>query len=224
MLTVLAGLVAGGAHALTGPDHLAALLPIAAARGRRAGLTGLLWGAGHGVGVTLVGVLVLAIGATADVQVLSAWSELLVGVTLVVVGTWGLRRGLRTVVHSHAHEHDHEHEHLHVHAPGVDHAAPEAHAGHQHAAFGVGVLHGLAGAGHLVAALPALALGWTWGTAWLIAYLAGAMAAMGAFGAAVGGSAHRLDPTSMRRVVAGAGAIAVAVGVAWIAHGIPAVW
>mgnify|MGYP003315356662 CR=1 FL=1 len=46
MLTILSGLVAGAAHVVTGPDHLAALAPIAVQEPARAAKLGFRWGLG----------------------------------------------------------------------------------------------------------------------------------------------------------------------------------
>ena len=51
LAATVGGLFAGGLHAVTGPDHLAALLPLCI--GRRwwlASCTGAYWGLGHGIG------------------------------------------------------------------------------------------------------------------------------------------------------------------------------
>lgn len=47
MLTLLAGLVAGILHVLTGPDHLATVGTLAIEERWRSWVTGLVWGVGH---------------------------------------------------------------------------------------------------------------------------------------------------------------------------------
>lgn len=94
------GLFAGGLHAIAGPDHLAALLPrCCGQRWYKAGRIGALWGMGHGVSATMLGVL--AFGLKAQVQkapgvkaVLSQAShltEIAVGLSLIVIGAMGIR-------------------------------------------------------------------------------------------------------------------------------------
>src|SRR5687768_14257415 len=158
MIELAAGLVAGSAHVLAGPDHLAAVAPLASVRrGLQAWRPGARWGLGHALGVGVVGGLavllrgVLPSGALASV---SGWSERVVGVVLIGIGIWGVRRALATRVHAHAHSHGGpRHVHVHVHGDATEHDAPAAHV-HTHAAFAVGVLHGVAGSSHLVGVLP----------------------------------------------------------------------
>src|SRR5262249_62336555 len=60
-LAAAAGLGAGVLHTWTGPDHLAALSPLAVSRGRRAWGLGVRWGIGHSAGaLALAGLGLLA--------------------------------------------------------------------------------------------------------------------------------------------------------------------
>ncbi|MFM7103773.1 MAG: nickel transporter [Verrucomicrobiota bacterium] len=163
LLIAFTGWVAGCTHVLMGPDHLAAVAPLAVRGHRRAWISGFRWGLGHSAGVALVALLLLALRGVLPLEALSAFSERLVGVLLMAIGLWAVRQALRMEVHAHCHSHDDStHEHLHFHAPGQAHApAPEparrapGHF-HGHAAFGIGTLHGLAGSSHLLGVLPAL--------------------------------------------------------------------
>jgi len=60
--SLITGGIAGGAlHAIAGPDHLAALLPSCVGqRWWRAGRIGALWGVGHGISATILGVTMYA--------------------------------------------------------------------------------------------------------------------------------------------------------------------
>jgi hypothetical protein len=217
MLTALTGLAAGAAHVVTGADHLAALAPIALDDRRRAVRAGAAWGLGHGAGVVALGALGLAAGEALDVTRLSAWSELAVGVLLVFVGLWALRRAGRITVHAHTHDHlDEAHGHLHVHVDERDHAAPKAHAGHTHAAFGVGMLHGAAGTGHIFGVLPALALPPGEAVVYLGAYLVAAVLSMTLVAVALGRLTQMGGPALLRGLMRGCGAAAVALGVFWV--------
>ncbi|MFQ5600612.1 MAG: nickel transporter, partial [Candidatus Krumholzibacteriia bacterium] len=154
---VLAGFLAGGIHVLTGPDHLAAVAPLAAAERRRIWRAGLQWGLGHTGGVWGVAALALLTRGLLPVQLLSSWSERFVGVALIGLGLWALRRALASRVHVHEHEHDGvHHRHVHVHRH-TSHHDERSHA-HAHAALAFGVLHGAAGSSHFLGVLPALAL------------------------------------------------------------------
>jgi len=98
---LLTGGVLGGAlHAIAGPDHLAALLPrCCGKRWYKAGRIGLLWGIGHGVSVTILGVLGFALksqfskapSSNAMLNGVSQLMEAAVGLSLIVIGAMGLR-------------------------------------------------------------------------------------------------------------------------------------
>jgi len=61
-LTVLTGLLAGAFHVLSGPDHLAAVAPLAlSSEGRHAWREGWRWGLGHTAGVIVVALVALAL-------------------------------------------------------------------------------------------------------------------------------------------------------------------
>jgi len=187
-VAVLTGLLAGIVHVWSGPDHLAAIAPLAVRRPKQTWIPGAKWGVGHSAGVAIVGMLSLLLRDLIPVDLVSTWGERLVGVMLLAIGIWALRKAFR--VHSHEHEHDgtrHMHLHTHVHLGGTSstsphssdthwtssasphlhgsvtspphsHDHPSAHAHHTHAALGIGILHGLAGSSHFLAVLPSLAL------------------------------------------------------------------
>lgn len=176
---------------LSGPDHLAAMAPLSVDRRERAWTTGFRWGVGHSAGVLLVGVLSLLLREIVPLEALSSWAERAVGVMLLGIGIWGLRKALNHHVHVHEHTHGgHRHAHIHVH----DHATSHSHAAvhgrphaHTHAAFAVGTLHGLAGSSHFLGVLPALAFPTkAQAVSYLIAYGVGCILAMAAFSSAVG--------------------------------------
>lgn len=152
------GLAAGAAHALSGPDHLAAVAPLAFDRPVAAWRLGLRWGAGHACAVAFIGGLALVLRHQIDLSLLSAAGETLAGVSLVALGVWGWHRVVRHYVHVHEHEHDGvRHRHLHLHRRGIDHPHAREHR-HRHVAFGFGLLHGAGGTSHLLGVLPAVAL------------------------------------------------------------------
>lgn len=164
MFAAAAGVFAGLIHVISGPDHLAAVAPLAADRDRPYWRTGLQWGLGHTSGVLLIGALLLGFRELIPIAVISAYSERIVGVILLCVGVWAALRAreVRRGVHSHGH----------------------ASSG---ASFVMGTVHGVAGSSHLFGILPALALP-TQSAA--VSYLAGfgmgAIAGMTLFAAMVG--------------------------------------
>ncbi len=188
MEQLLIGFVAGFAHVVTGPDHLAALAPFASRNGRTATWRlGLRWGLGHAAGVAVVGMLLWLLKDTALVEGFSAWAERLVGVLLIAVGALGLHARLNGKIHSDEHAHSGvSHSHIHTHFGRVDHR-------HSHAALGIGLLHGTAGGTHLWVLLPTLAIGDMTGVVlYLAAYALATVAAMTLFTAGLGGLAKRL--------------------------------
>lgn len=221
LLALLTGLAAGALHVVAGPDHLAALAPIALRDRLGAIRTGATWGLGHGAGVVLVGGLGVAASQLVDAAWLSAWSEFLVGFLLLGVGAWALRSALKLTVHEHGHgHHDSDHSHLHLHV-GQEAHDRTAHRGHTHAAFGVGLLHGAAGTGHLLGVIPALALPAAHAAIYLAAYLVAAVASMAVFGGALGLLARRTGPRALRGLMAASGVAAIAVGLYWLSAGLP---
>src|SRR5687768_5046354 len=104
MLTVLTGAVAGFFHVLSGPDHLAAVAPLAAADRERGWVAGWTWGIGHAAGVVAVALLaVLLRDALPPIETLSAVSERIVGAALIAVGLWALGRSTRLRHAAHVH-------------------------------------------------------------------------------------------------------------------------
>src|SRR5688572_10187204 len=215
MLTLVTGAVAGLFHVLSGPDHLAAVAPLAMADRERGWLAGWTWGLGHAAGVVTVALLAILLrDVFPSIDVLSAWSERLVGAALIGIGLWALRRGMRIGFTPHAHGTT-AHQHLHVQAgPGW-----MRRLGHAHASFYLGVLHGVAGSSHFFGVLPALALP-TRGAAltYLAAFGIGTVAAMTLFAAAVGAAGTRVQPgaSTYRAMMLVAAAAAIAVGGVWL--------
>lgn len=223
MLVVITGLIAGLAHVVSGPDHLAAVAPLAVREHRRSWRTGLRWGMGHSAGVALVALLLFAVRESLPVEAISAWSERLVGVMLIGVGIWALRRGLKVEVHAHRHEHDGAGEHEHVHFHSKDHGhAPGL--GHPHAAFGIGTLHGLAGSSHFLGVLPTLALpDWISALGYLSGFGTGTVLAMGGFSWALGwlGKWSSKDYMGTYRALVQSSAVAaIGVGCWWVWQGV----
>ena len=218
----LAGLLAGLVHVLSGPDHLAAVAPLATTERRAAWRAGLFWGVGHSAGVGAVGLLALWLRDSLPVDALSSWSEHAVGFVLIAVGVWGLHRSLRRHIHVDAHDHGSlTHAHAHVHGEPTPPGRRHRHAfhAHTHAALAVGMLHGLAGSSHLLAVIPALALpGFAASAAYLAAYGAGTVAGMTGFAAGLGLLAQRTGHGSQapRWLLSTCSAAAVLVGVAWL--------
>jgi hypothetical protein len=166
--------------------------------------------------VVIAALAVLLRDLLPPIETISAWSERIVGAALIGVGFWALRRSGRIRPAPHVHGAT-AHDHLHVQrGPGWIRRA-----GHIHASFCLGVLHGIAGTSHFVGVLPALALP-SRGAAmmYIAAFGAGTVAAMTAFAAAAGrvGTASH-SPITYRIVMTTAAAVAMLVGSWWLFAG-----
>jgi ABC-type nickel/cobalt efflux system permease component RcnA len=220
MIAALTGLIAGIIHVWSGPDHLAAIAPLAVRRHRNAWVPGVRWGLGHSAGVAVVGLLSLLLRDLIPVALLSSWGERVVGVMLIGIGCWALAKALK--IHAHEHEHDGDrHVHLHAHSHGLAHNQPKAHQ-HSHAAFGIGILHGLAGSSHFLGVLPILALPThLQAVAYLAAFAAGTVASMAAFASVMGLLASRCaggSTKAYRGLMSVCACAAIGVGCFWLLH------
>lgn len=193
MFAFFAGLAAGLLHVFSGPDHLAAVAPLAADSDRDKWRTGLQWGIGHTIGVLLIAGLLLLVRERLPLEAISAHSERLVGIALILVGAWGfwsarVRRRAAATTHSHS-----------------------------GASFGMGALHGLAGSSHLFGVLPALAFATRIEAAFYLAgFGAGAIAGMTAFSAAMGLLSSRLSHRHSSGLLYASSAAALVVGGFWL--------
>ncbi|MDD2632124.1 MAG: sulfite exporter TauE/SafE family protein [Bacteroidales bacterium] len=236
MIQFITGLTAAAAHVVSGPDHLAAVTPLAIESRRKAWGIGLAWGAGHTLGILVIGILFLLFRDVIPVERISEHSELLVGIILILIGAWAISKVFIKSKNHHHHPHMHTtedgayiHQHDHDHNQNTEHVAAEAHR-HQHArrhrqnikaSLGVGVFHGLAGVSHLLAILPTLALPTKMDAAlYLIGFGVGTLAAMMLFAAILGfvsgktAIAGRAATHNLLRIVGGAAAIII--GIWWI--------
>lgn len=184
------GFLLGMRHA-TDADHVIAVSTIVA-RGRRildSTLIGALWGIGHTITVTAVGVLIIVFNVVIPPPVGLAM-ELAVAVMLILLGVLNLTGVLRAVterftppapMHGHPHEHIHAHDsddphphaHAHLHAHGRDDRLPGGGLVHDLGWYQllrpvvVGLVHGLAGS----AAVALLVLSTIQDTASALLYL-----------------------------------------------------
>lgn len=201
MLSVAAGLAGGVIHAMAGPDHVAAVAPLTL-EGKRSGLVlGLIWGLGHGAGVAAIGALLWLVKDAVAIEATSAWAEFLVGFFLIGMGAWAASRGLKGQKQASA--------------------LPVAGPKHRHVAFGVGALHGSAGASHLLALFPLAGFSAASAAGYLIAYIIGAAGAMGVIGWLTGALSARLGARFQPLLLLGAGALACLVGVVWLVRSWP---
>lgn len=220
-LPLITGLAAGVVHVFSGPDHLSAIAPFAAENKSKGWLTGLFWGIGHTSGVWIIGIIAYFLREILPLESISIWSERLVGFTLVGIGLWGIGRALKTRVHAHEHTHHGEaHVHAHAHTEGAEHTPAEPHR-HSHAPLGIGVLHGLAGSGHLFGVMPALLLpSRIAAITYVAAYGLGSILAMSLFSQVISkfSSVFSSNGNALKYLQLVFSSTAILVGLFWINH------
>ena len=145
LLTIYAGFI----HAFEA-DHLLAVSNIVSQRDnvKLSLKDGIFWGLGHTSTIFFVGVLMIVFKAGISDQYFR-YFESLVGVMLIALAIYRMVvffREKKVVIHAHPHQHAGEqHIHLHVHVGNK-----QVHQ-HKHSlAYGVGLVHGLAGSGALI--------------------------------------------------------------------------
>ena len=145
LLTIYAGFT----HAFEA-DHLLAVSNIVSQRNntRLSMKDGIFWGLGHASTIFFIGVLMIVFKAGISDQYFH-YFEAAVGIMLIALAVYRLVeyfRDKKIVIHAHPHSHEgHQHSHLHVHVGNK--------TGHRHKhtlAYGVGLVHGLAGSGALI--------------------------------------------------------------------------
>lgn len=221
-LVLLVSALLGLRHA-SDPDHLAAVTTLIASeedRGgiRKAGLMGLLWGAGHGTSLVLIGLPLVLFNRYLPEAVRQA-AEALIGAIIILLAVRLLLRWRRGLFHVHVHTHEGD-AHRHVHSHVRDEAHEHAHARRTPlGAYGVGLVHGIGGSGGLTLLLLSTISDKTQAAGALLLFAAGTAVSMAllstAFGLAIaGGPLGR----HFERVAPVLGGLGVAFG-AWYALG-----
>jgi ABC-type nickel/cobalt efflux system permease component RcnA len=219
---------------VTGPDHLAAVTPLAIENKKRSWGVGLFWGLGHIIGMLLIGLLFLAFKEFIPIEEISHYSEQIVGIILVGIGIWAIYKVFNRNIpkhkhphyhddpepHVHIHAHPHEHEHDHEHGPEHTHSHKKVIRQNNFAALGVGTIHGFAGVSHLILLIPTLALPSRFDSVmYLGGFATGTLAAMVAYAAVIGligqRSAALKSPRAFQIVRIVGGLLAIVIGVLW---------
>ncbi len=154
VVALVIAFVLGLRHA-SDPDHLVAVTSLVAADGggtRRAAALGAWWGLGHGGTLLVVGLPLILLKSE-----LPTWLELgaerAVGVVILLLAVRVLWKWVRGDYRVDSHS---QHRHPHVYRARDEHSHHRTRSPRQ--AFGIGLLHGLAGTGAvvllLIAALP----------------------------------------------------------------------
>ncbi len=207
LFLALTGTLAGVAHALSGPDHLAAVLPLTAEAPRRAVRTTLAWAAGHGTGTLALAAVTGLFRGGLPLDQLGAHAEAVIGVVLVATGAWSLARSRRERARIDGR--------LQADREGGPRSGEGAVARPVGLALAFGGLHGIAGGTHVVTVLAALALPTEGAIAWLSGFVAGAGLAMGAVGVLARTFGGTLPPARLRTLQRFTAILAMIVGAAW---------
>jgi cytochrome c biogenesis protein CcdA len=156
LLTIYAGFT----HAFEA-DHLLAVSNIVSQRDHiwSSVKDGIFWGLGHSSTIIFIGILMIMFRVGISEHSFH-YFEATVGLMLIILAVYRLLKFFRdkkVVIHRHHHEHEGEGEHQHLHAhivPKHEHVHAHSHThSHSHThklAYGVGLVHGLAGSGALV--------------------------------------------------------------------------
>lgn len=221
-------------------DHMIAVTAFVSTRPalRAAAGFGARWGLGHSLAVLAAGGLLLATGLRWPAGY-DAIGEGLVGVMLVAVGLWAMRRARKLHLHPPEEHGDHLHLHVHGHAKAghvhAHHHAPlppdfptsQTHHHPAPAARGitlVGMLHGLAGTSAVVALVPVTLMDRTTvGLGYLLAFGAGTMLAMTGYAVLAAVAMRQATEASVRlgqKLGAFVGVGSVVVGAWWIVRAV----
>lgn len=156
MLGIFITIYAGLEHAFEA-DHLLAVNSLVTNRNKikEAVKDGVYWGIGHTVTIFVVGILMIGFKVTVSQHIFS-YLEASVGLMLVFLGIYRMTKIFKKNTHSHTYTHSHSNSATHSHT--YSHSHLYVVSSHNHttnlknhkAAFGVGLVHGLAGSGALV--------------------------------------------------------------------------
>jgi hypothetical protein len=209
------GLLSGGLHAVTGPDHVAAVLPNSMGQRWWAGLrVGAIWGLGHGISTMILGLAALMVKNQMSarfkmIEGLSKLAESAVGFSLVFIGLMGIKEVREMGNEGSGHGAD---------ARGVTQSRPRS----QRAILMNGLLHGFSLDGAQTIA-PALAMkGLHSAVFFLVAYCFGTMAAMAITAGALGESSIRLFKNNSnnadlpKKLAFTSSLVALIVGLYWV--------
>jgi len=137
MISLITGLGASMLHVISGPDHLAAVTPLALSKNLKAWFVGLFWGIGHVLGALIIGGLFILLRELIPIDLISNYSEQAVGIMLIAIGLWAFWKLRRP--------HHHHHKEISTKKTLIS-------------AISIGIIHGLTGVSHIIGILPTLAL------------------------------------------------------------------
>ncbi|HET9959149.1 MAG TPA: hypothetical protein VFQ61_31880 [Polyangiaceae bacterium] len=191
-LALLYGASSGALHAVTGPDHVLSLGPVALKQPRSPWKIGLLWGVGHALGTLALALPLVWWSTVAPLPWLAALGDRLGGVALMLMAGWSwwsLRRPLSS--------------------KDADTRRP----------WLIGLVHGITGATSLLLVLPMLVSGSPSLTlTYLLAFALGSTLAMATLTSALARLGQRLSPPLVTRLQRSLVGVSFAVGALWLAR------
>ena len=201
LIYLLTGLAASSLHVISGPDHLAAVTPLAIENKKKSWLVGFSWGLGHTIGVFIIGILFIMFKDVIPVETISGYSEQIVGVLLILIGLWIFYR-------------------IFSKKPS---RKIETKKNDVWTALGIGIVHGVAGVSHLIGILPSLALPTKVDSAsYILGFGLGTIITMVAYSAIMGLMSQSAAQRNQKKLLLGirlaGSSAAVLVGIFWIFH------
>jgi nickel/cobalt exporter len=176
MTAVLYGASSGALHAVSGPDHVLSLGPVAIAHGRGSWRIGLAWGTGHALGTLLLSVPLLCLSQLSHAGWLARHGDRLSALALLVTALVSLTAAWRKQP-----------------------AAGEQQVGRS--AVFIGFVHGATGAGSLLLLLPVLGTGsLAHGLLYLAAFSVGSTLAMAGLTALIARAGQRLERATVGKL------------------------
>ncbi len=151
-IPIIAGIIAAALHVISGPDHLAAVSPIAIETKHKVWRIGFYWGAGHLFGMLVIGLLFISFKEAIPVNSISNYSEQLVAIVLIGIGLWSLYKLFyRESIHKKSKRVTNEvlfNQQQNQKQRKVNTGVTSS--------FSIGLLHGFAGIAHFLLLLPVL--------------------------------------------------------------------
>lgn len=223
-----AGTLSSMVHVVSGPDHLAAVTPLVIETKKKAWKIGLSWGIGHLAGMLFIGILFTIFKELINIDMISSYSEQMVGFVLVFVGLWAFYKIFKKdKLHDHLHVHTEKDPVIHIHQHGHHDSNSHQHTHkiqqkqHEFASFSIGFLHGLAGVAHFILFLPVLSFENQWDAVnYMIGFAFGTILAMTLYAIVLNTvtkySKQEHNPVFFKGIRFAGGMFAVVIGIYWI--------